>query len=299
MSDNRELIQAATSIREAVDALLSQRGIYKLSSHGWVGPDDIDPNEIGHAMWQMEDPADEVLMRDWYDTKPLRLEEWKTLCSVAGADFEGLMNSARLSIGYALLQVYELGDQLDSEDSLGSMYSRSAIMSLGAASDRIRDYFIAGFFRKSQAAYVNSSGEGASKRQRSKYEGPFAEALNLKTKSEQLSERLTIMSRMAAEVQKYRERRNFVVHQVATELGRMRMRVIESVANGTTVYEGWEKLTDADLFHIAEEQKKQANAQMQWAVEDPISWYKLLIEFAEHVFFVENRHRAASRSCES
>lgn len=275
-----DMKQAASVVRQAVEALLSQNRIYKLTNHGWVRPDDTDPEEIGHAMWQMDDPADPVLMRDWYQEEPLHLPEWKTLCSVAGADFEGLMNGARLSIGYALFQIRCLGESLDDEDSLGAMHSRAAYMALSAASERIRTYFTVGLLR-------------APPKRRSRYVEPFEKAASLVEGVRGIGERFPELHVMAAKVQTFRDQRNAIVHQIATELGRMRQRIIESAATGGASLAGWESLTKADHFHIAQQAQVQEQTKIAEALDAPIEWYRLLISFSEGVFYVENRFRAA------
>jgi hypothetical protein len=285
--------QAMAVIHAAVDQLLTQNHIYKLANHGWVGPDDVDPEAVGHAIWQLEDPADPVLARAWFETEPLILPEWKTLCSVAGADFEGLMNGARLSIGHALFQTERIGESLDDEDSLGAVHSRAALMSLGAASERIRDYFVTGIFRMRPARYVSQNNEKLSQKKRKEYATPFAEAMPLCNDIAAAHERLPQLQEMAVRVQEFRDHRNAIVHQVSTELGRMRQRVIESAAQGSASSAEWEKLTDADFFHMAEQSRTMERAKKEESIGAPMNWYRLLIEFSEGVFFVENRYRTA------
>jgi hypothetical protein len=272
--------QAALVIREAVESLLTESQIHKLSNHGWIGPDDVDPEEIGHVMRQMDDPADPVLGRDWYQEEPMHLPEWKAICSVAGADFEGLMNGARLSIGYALFQVRGLGESLDDEDSLGAMHSRAAFMALSAASERIRTYFTTGLLRVSPKRWE-------------KYIEPFEKAAPLVQGSVDLGSRLLELSDMAARVQAFRDQRNTIVHQVATELGRMRQRAIENAGRGGVRLADWEELTDADFFHMAQHAQAEERAKIADALEVPMEWYRLLIRFSEGVFYIENRFRAA------
>jgi hypothetical protein len=284
--------QAIAVIREAVEQLLTANQIYKLANHGWVGPDDTDPDEIGHAMWQLDDPADAAIMRSWDKTDPIVLPEWKKLSSVAGADFEGLMNGARLSIGFSLLFTKQIGESLDDEDSIGAMHSRATIMALGAASERIREYFIAGIFRTSPNTYMNSDDKKL-QRKRSEYCAPFFEASALAADLIQLSARINALQDMAARIHVFRKDRNVVAHRIATELGRMRLRSIERAAEGTMPGTEWESLTDADIFHIAQHAKKQERTKVDDTVNPPMNWYRLLIEFSESVFFVENHFRRA------
>ncbi len=293
MSLESDLVRSASAISDAVGDILFENRIHKLSSHGWVGPDDVDPEEVGHAMWQLDDPADAAIMREWNETEPLILPEWKILCSVAGADFEGLMNGARLSIGYALFQINRLGESLDDEDSLGAMHSRAATMALGAASERIREYFVAGIFRMSPKAYINQDENRAARRRRAMYITPFADAESLVVDIISLGACIDQLQTMAEKIKQYRDSRNALVHRVATELGRMRQRVIDNASRGEARIAEWQNLTEADFAHIASQSKLQQRARIEEALVVPMDWYRLLIDFAERVFYAENRFRSA------
>jgi hypothetical protein len=280
MADSSNLQAASNTLRERVEEVLSENGIYKVGHHGWIGPDDIDPEEIGHAMAQLDDPADAVLTREWYSKDPVILEKWKALCSVAGADFEGLMNGTRLSIGYALVQINDLKESLEDEDSLAAMYSRSAYMTLGAASDRIRDYLVWGIFR--------------SARQDRWYTKAFEAVPELEIENESIRARFPALIQMAQEVYELRRKRNFLVHQIATEAGRIRKAAIESAARGANFGNVWEELTEADFYHLQQQDEQQRLARIEEAVGTPIAWYKLLVRLSESVFFIENRFRASA-----
>lgn len=43
-----------TTVEAAVESALEEQQIYDIGSYGWVGPDEPDPDLIGHAMWQTD-----------------------------------------------------------------------------------------------------------------------------------------------------------------------------------------------------------------------------------------------------
>ena len=289
MTDESAPKRLDQAIRNEITKLLSSHKIYKLGSHGWVGPDEMDPEAIGHAMWQLDDPADAVLMREW-DSRhiPLAIPEWRALCSVAGADFEGLMNGARMSIGLALFQLERVNERLDDDDSLAAVHSRAAIAALGSASDRIRDYFIAGVFRMGPREYVTQDQSRSSQQSRFQYVGPFNEAALVFADVEQVRQELATLRDTSLKVHNFRLLRNFSVHQVATELGRLRQHVIEIAASPPGNPDQWEKLTDLDFAAIKANAEAEERENKRQAVGMPMEWYRLLIDVARDVFYVEN-----------
>jgi len=279
-------------IREEVTKLLGDNRIYKLGNHGWSGPDDVDPDEIGHAMWQLDDPADELLGRSWDEPRaPLKLPEWKTLSSIAGADFEGLMDAARLSIGMAIFQLERVGERLDGHDSFASVHSIAAITALGSASERLRQYFIPGVFRVSPHRYV---AEGRSlKRKRHEYAEPFKEAIDVCESVPEVKTQLEELQSMAIQVVGFQKARNALIHDIATESGRLRKAVIDNADVPRASAEEWERLTDADFASFAEQERVALVQKVDEAVGQPMVWYRLLIEMANDVFYVENHLRRA------
>ena len=96
------------AIRAEMETALNAAGVWHMHAMGWVDAETMDSESIGHAMWQTDPPAD----IDWsafYERrataeppKPLPAE-WLKLLAVSGADFEGLMKAARMSIGLFLI----------------------------------------------------------------------------------------------------------------------------------------------------------------------------------------------------
>jgi hypothetical protein len=268
-------------VREEIAELLHANDIYEIGSYGWSGPDDVDPDTVGHAMWQVDGPTDELLFRDTGSTALPSVNKWQKLCSVAGADFEGLMIAARLSIGLALFQQRLVGERLDAEDSLTNVHSMAAFMTLGAASDRLRDVFIAAVFEKTARGYADT-------RERGLFDTPFREAVEHRRDVPKVAEALAMLESLAADNLPFRAARNKIVHRLATELGRMREAAIENIVSAQHDPTAWERLTDADFQAMEAQDEAAMKQKIAETLDRPMQWYRLLVETANEVFVVEN-----------
>src|ERR1700722_16864820 len=104
------------AMRQEMEVVLNAASIWHIDAIGWLNADDMDPEFIGHAMWQTDRPLDD----DWSTFNARRPtkeqapsiqppEEWTKVIAVSGVDFEGLMKAARMSIGLFLIQT-KIGD---------------------------------------------------------------------------------------------------------------------------------------------------------------------------------------------
>jgi hypothetical protein len=81
---------------------------------------------------------------------------------VAGEDFAGLVEAGRLAIGLMLYQSNLVGEKFDHFDTTSpvpfiSVHLMSAMIFLGSASDRLRDFFVASVFEKEPAQYQSGN----------------------------------------------------------------------------------------------------------------------------------------------
>lgn len=132
---------------EELRLFLNNNGIYEINQYGWLADNHPDPEYIGIAMWQTNPP------REYHAPSPLKgmpeiapisqadLEE----IAKTGLEFEGLMQTARHSIGFSCLY-YRPTDPLDLEMNLCFQHHYAdAVMKLNMATDRLRDLFISSF----------------------------------------------------------------------------------------------------------------------------------------------------------
>lgn len=258
---------------EQMTQLLRANHIYELGSYGWIDSEAYDPELVGHAMWQTHPPWWTFLEVQRLGLSPPHPSRWQKCLAIAGGDFEGLMEASRLSVGLMLL-----AEESHSADSFFSVHLMGAMILLGAASDRLRDLFVATVFHKSTDEYYRG-------RKHRLYTAPFEHAIeSLEGYPEQVTASVATLSPLAKQLQEFRRVRNNIVHDVATELGRQQQRLVNDPPVGDEL--DWE-LTDKMVHELSE----QNEACHKKRLSQPICWYKLLINASNHVFIVENKLR--------
>jgi len=293
------VIKAAPSPKDIADQMqkvvveqLNAHGVYQLDSYGWLNADDCDPEFIGHAMWQTDSLSFRVLEAqiDAMQSRSATLRElkpWEQFLIISGGDFEGLMEAARLSIGLALFQREAVTMSFPAMDSLFGLHIISAMVTLGAASDRLRDLFIAAVFHRNTKKYED--GQWLEARDRYQYEAPFREAAaNLQSAAvaTESSAKLPVLSR---EIQTYRRERNAIVHDLATDEGRRHRDIADNPP--VTTHADYEKLDFAALHEASARAEAEHHRRISDDLDRPIRWYKLLVELSNHVFIVEHALR--------
>jgi len=131
---------------EEVRLFLNDKGIYEINQYGWLTDDRPDPEYLGHAMWQAEPPgrpqitaiSDSAMVSGLYPADPAKIAE-------AGIAFEGLMRTARHSIGLTSLY-HGASSPMPEEANFSFWYHYSdTVLKLNMATDRLRDFFMAAF----------------------------------------------------------------------------------------------------------------------------------------------------------
>ncbi len=215
------------AVREAVTLVLHELRLYEPDSYGWLNAEDVDPEYVGHAMNQTDSLAFRVLdahieALQSRGVKVPVLEEWQKYLIRSGGDFEGLMKAARWAIGLAIFNERAAPSTQFEVNEMFHLHLISAMMTLGAASDRIRDLFIAANFRTTRKKYENGSWL---EKARSDYATPFAEAASVSIADRWAAESQAKLPIMAVEIFRFRRLRNAVVHDLATEDGRRSDRI--------------------------------------------------------------------------
>jgi hypothetical protein len=164
----------------------------------------------------------------------------------------------------------------------------------GAASDRLRDIFIAAVFKKTTEKYATGKYQDQS---RTWYATPFKEALEYCNRYGQpIVASLATLPSLAERVQAFRRMRNEIVQDVATKFAQ---RESEHIDGGRSFVRLLRSRSLADVgFRVldraesAAEHKKEINEEGR----RPIDWYMLLIQSANQVFIVENKLRSSGQS---
>ena len=283
-------------IMQEIDRLLMDKNIYKIGNYGWLNENDADPDLLGHALWQTDSLSARYVFT-FNAPNPPELKEWQKFLMVAGSDFEGLMEAARLSIGVALFQHQRATGPFEAiDDGMFQLHLMSSMMSLGAASDRIRDVFIAAAFEKSTKCYQMDKSVGE---KRTRYATPFKEARLLLSipstanLAEEFGNAKDKLPNAAVEIHKLRNLRNEIVHDIATELGRREKSLIDNPPHGTA------DAIDSKVFteelrkwkEAARRTEEEHRTRIAAAIDTPIKWYQKLVEFSSLIFLVENQSR--------
>lgn len=200
--------------QEVTDALV-RHGIRSMFSYAWVDEHTPSSEFIGLAKWSL----DGIQHRDHDETdRGYYSEAEHAQICVISTDLEELMDMSAVSIGQTLW----LADQVKA-DVLGKnqffwLNHINSLTLLGMVSDRVRDLFMAIYFRTSLAAYKKEHwGKklDGDRLQPNSYEYPFVHA-SLEEGREEVASQLAALKGLAAELQAHRARRNETVHEIAT-----------------------------------------------------------------------------------
>jgi hypothetical protein len=288
-------------IRDAIVELLIENEIYQLDTYGWINADTYDSELVGHAMQQTDSFAWRFLLAAMESPNPPELTPWQKALAISGGDFEGLMESARISIGLMLFQDVLVGENITAPESFSSVHLMAAMFFLGAASDRLREFLVSAVFhkiterpRRSSDATTDYYNKGRFKNvYRARYVSPFSEALDtLVTYDDPIASSVAKLPALAEELEKFRLMRNEIVHVIATEEGRQQAHIINDPPHREDAGDHDYEITDEML----QEATDTINAAHRARISIPIHWYKLLIEVGNHVFIVENTLRRTSRT---
>lgn len=267
---------------EEMTKLLHASGIYRLDAHGWKSYDEEDPDHIGHAMAQTQSLSFHYLEEVMNKPNPPTLAGWQKDLIVAGGEFEGFMETARLSMGLMLLHAGSL--------DFFPGHFMSSMFFLGAASDRLRDFFVAAVFQRRPVQWKPHDHEAG---QFITYEAPFAEALARKTSGMHPAhvDSLREMQDYIRRIAKHRQARHAIAHKIATEEGRREYRLVTVPRSPPVEDIDWEQIDWSKVVDVVQEDRKQYRAR----AAEPIDWYKVLIEASNHIYIVENGLRAMQR----
>lgn len=110
---------------------------------------------------QVEPPLQHEF-HSWFGEAPVshRPTEEEEILVVSGTDFEGLMRLARMSLGLSLWQQQLAEDALLDDNHYFWLHYLSAMVTLNAASDRLRIFFVMAFFREKINTYDKRKGIG-------------------------------------------------------------------------------------------------------------------------------------------
>ncbi len=274
--------------------LLHEAGIYELTTYGWVDADTADPEFIGHAMWQTNGPSDVYLEYPYIGrpgrkkpNSPPEPEGWLKELAVSGADFGGLMQAAWMTIGLLLFQAKLLRENILGDKQFFDLHWMSSMIHLSTASDRLRALFVAAVFRKSSNKYESRKYNGE---KRSRYTTPFKEAKDTNADPNSSPSFAKLLPMTDDINNKFRKRRNEIIHDVATSIGVREKRWFDDRDWAYPVAIGsYRDIEEAKLAHETAHEN-----QITETIAHLIGWYLLLVRASNEVFIIEHELRRAA-----
>lgn len=286
-------------VEREVQEALKEASIYGIGSYGWVSENDPDPEFIGHAMWQVDQPPldqSALFGEGPVRRRPKDIEKEVLIC---GEDFCGLMEMSRLSMGLSLVWKSKAQQNLINESNFFWLHHTDSFLKLAMASDRLRDLLIIACTGKAAKRY----GKNQKGKPRVTYETPFENAGVLISKrgihEQNLVEPVRKLPAVAQELAKFRIRRNAIVHDVATRMAKF---IGETATVLQKRFDQEEKKpfvpnsgNGSEWLVRSKTRRTEIELEIERASEDLKTWYTLLIEASNYVFQVEywmRRHEA-------
>jgi hypothetical protein len=273
-----------------VESALSEASVYDVGSYGWLNENDVDPEFVGHAMWQIDQPS--VDHNALFGETPVRRrpQEVEKEILTAGEDFCGLMQISRLSIGLTLLWQRQAHENLWNETSFFWLHHTDAFLKLAIASDRLRDLLIVACSGAAPKVYRKQASRNR------KYITPYQNARELLAErgldTQRLVEPLAALPGLAGELFTYIGRRNTIVHEVATRMARfmrdslteLQRRYDHEQEHGFSARSPTEWLPTVKVANAREDELR---LEIDRATDELREWYSLLIRTSNCVFQVE------------
>ena len=263
------------------ERLLRDRQVLDIDQYGWWDENEIDPDFVGYAMWQLTPPYEpdfdawqrNVRPNRAPSDKERRLMEW-------GNDFFGLMKTARHFIGQALEEQPNV-QPLRIDPARFDFAEFAALASLVAAADRLRDFLIIA---------VLSSKDGSLEQLNNVYKRLNAEGLE---------DKATALRGLATPLNRnLRAARNASIHGLATRPAQVQR---ELISRDQHAFENHGYKSTEEPAETVEEMIRSGHAadlhEIE-AVERRVSllceWYVGLVEIGGRNFEIEHEWRRST-----
>lgn len=286
-----------------IEAALLKEKVYDIGAIGWLNADNPDPDLIGHAMWQLDQPS--IDFNALWGEHPVhdRPEDLEKEILTAGEDYCGVMQACRLSIGLALIWYQQAYETPFNQDSFFWMHHTDAFLKLEIASDRLRKVLIVACTGASSKKFKNRP-EARDRKDWNWFVTPFhlaKELLNERHLTDpRFAEALDRIPALSEEVFKFIDRRNKIVHEVATRMamssenGLREMQQLHDKQKNSDFTKPVYDFKEWDKLGHAREKKIQDDVKSR---KDELSrWYHLLEDLGNYVFQIEYWSRVLSRS---
>jgi hypothetical protein len=260
-------------LHEQTAELLNAAGIYSVLDYAWEGENTPADDYVGLAMWSTDAPFEP----DWFGwnrTKPPAMPaKQQEAYYKAAEDFLGTMELARNAIGFVLYS-FEHRKPDNILDDIGPFWEHSAgaALWLNIAADRIREYYVTARFGVPPEEY---EAQGT----RNGFTKPFRAFEASETPNAQKA--AADLRSDAKKLEKRRNARNMIVHEVASRQGRNALLSLKHQKEEST-QAPYKLRTIANLAEEAKTWKETAEAiqaerrkEMEDTIADLKNWYLL------------------------
>lgn len=287
------------TLEQEVRTALDAAKVFDINSYGWLNAHDPDPEFIGHAMWQLDQPGIEDTAL--FQGQPVRQRPGDVDADVLGLgeDFTGMMQASRLSIGLSLLWHPQARHDPLAQSPFYWLHHTDAMLKLAIASDRLRDLLVVACTGASPAAYKR-----AKKRHRL-FATPFIEGKALLQARGLLDPRLiqaaSLLPQFGERLFRCIDRRNRMVHEIATRMAKVMRETVSELRErfDRERLRGFipTPMPEDEAAWLAAEHTStnERNSDIDGSLQGVVDWYRLLIEASNAVFRVEYWSRTLAR----
>jgi hypothetical protein len=252
---------------------LIEHRIYDIDTYAWLDAETVNPKHLGYAAWVLT-PKVEFEFEAFFNQQSLskRPSNSDIEMMTAGRDFIETMKGAYYMIGQTLFFAEYEPDSLSA--SYASSNLNSAILHLNIASDRIREYYAFTLTGKSFKKYAGRD------REKNEYSRLFADAKDILFKKKH-TDRESIQNaddafNLAKKVQKHRQIRNKVVHEMASHYSIAQSHLLRTQQ---ATFDGRHTDEIKDTYELSEK------------VSIIADWYNQLVKLGNFVFIIEVKSR--------
>jgi hypothetical protein len=279
------------ALHEQAAELLNSAGIYSVLDYAWDGENTPSDDYLGLAIWSQDAPFEPSWFNWNRSSPPPTPTQRDATFYKAAEDFIGTMELARNAIGLVLYS-FEHRKPDNTLDDVEAFWEHSAGASvwLNIAADRIREYYVMARFALTPEAYEALDRRNGFMKPFRAYESN--ETPNAKKAADDLRSD-------AKKLEKRRNARNTIVHEVASRQGRNALLSLKhqkeastqtpyarrTMANLVDESKTWKDTTDT----LQAERKKE----MEDKIADLKAWYLLVVHACALAFEYEywNRKR--------
>lgn len=257
---------------DQIKGAAERAGFYAIDSHGWLSESDEDPEFLGHAMWQTQQP-----LLGLSATAPLPQIDVELLA--AGDDFYGLMEAARIAAGLAAMRLPHVEGHPFDNDNLFWSQTLQVVVALGTATDRLREFARIGF----RGGWPKKGGTMG------QWEVPFRTAETLVNAAPPYVEDAAVrLHSMGAVLHERRNVRHEAIHDLATKMAKNTRDLASQVRHDGLLELEAERIPHAEVQRRYMEAQDAVLREHRDAVEQIKAWYLLLAKVSSDTFIVEN-----------